>query len=140
MSVWSSLSHAPTYSDGCAEKAKEDQRGTHRKDMNTRVMKKQGTWMMLTSCPAVCLQSGEPLGGSISKARAHTSPLLGLFPGTGTPNFLPKWPQTASRFCSVLFTWSAQLFMQHGQRVDVWTTVPAHGNAKPLVGQTEPRV
>lgn len=43
--------------------------------------------MTLTSCPAVCVQSEEPHSGSISKARAHTSLLRGLFPGIGTPKF-----------------------------------------------------
>ena len=139
--MWSSISHAPTYSDGCAEKAKEDQKGSHGKGVNTHVLKKPGTWMMLTSRPAVCLQSGEPLGGSISKARAHTSLLLGPIPGPGTPTF-PS--QVAPNCFQGLLKFSplglAQLFMHHGQRVDVWTTAPAHRNAKLLEGQMKPMV
>ena len=98
--------------------------------MNTHVIKKQGKGMMLTSCPAVCLQSGELLSGSTSKARAHTCPLLGPLPVMWDPTI--SVPSVSSllpgpaQFSSGGLT---QLFMQHGQSLDVWATVSSSGNA-----------
>lgn len=112
------------------KKAKKDQRVTQRKGMNTHVIKKQGKGMMLTSCPAVCLQSGELLSGSISKARAHTCPLLGPLPVMWDPTIsLPRVSSLLPGPAQFSSGGLAQLFMQHGQSLDVWATVSASGNA-----------
>ena len=112
------------------KKAKKDQRVTQRKGKNTHAIKKQGKGITLTSCPAVCLQSGELLSGSISKARAHTCPLLGPLPVTWDPTIsLPSVSSLLPGPAQFSSGGLAQLFMQHGQSVDVWATGSASGNA-----------